>query len=62
MISENKKKLIFLLARYNSWKFIESIIALLDTEPEIEHILQFVTNNPEASKTDIHEEIIKMKY
>ena len=34
VISENKKKLISLLTRYDSRKFIESIIAILDSEEE----------------------------
>ena len=62
MISGNKKELIVLLTRYNSRSFIESIIALLDNEFEINQILQFVKNNPEATKTDIHEKIISIKY
>lgn len=62
IISENKRKLISILVRYDSRKFIERIIALLDTEEEAEHVLKFVENNITASKTDIHEFIIRMKY
>ena len=60
--SENQKKLIGLLMKYGSKKFIESIVALLDSEEEIIRIVQFVENNSDATKTDIHEEIIRMKY
>ena len=62
MVSENKKNLILLLTKYNSRKFIESTVALLDNEEEIEHILQFINKNSKVSKTDIHEEIINMKF
>lgn len=62
MISENRKKLISELVKYKSKKYIESVICLLDTEDEVEKILHFVIANPKASKTDIHEEIIKLKF
>ena len=61
MISENKKKLISLLTRYDSRKFIESIIAILDSEEEVSRLLRFVEDNPDATKTDVHEEVIKIK-
>ena len=62
MISENKKKLISILMRYNSKKFIESVIALLDTESEVEQLLYFVEKNKMATKTDVHEKIINLKF
>lgn len=62
IVSENQKKLIRLLMKYGSKKFIESIVALLDSEEEIIRIIRFVENNSDATKTDIHEEIIQMKY
>lgn len=62
MINTKRKQLIVLLTRYNSRKFIESIIALLDTEEEIDQVIQFIIDNPDVTKTDIHEKIIKMRF
>ena len=62
VISESKKELISILTRYNSKKFIESIIAILDDENQVEKVLRFVKENKDATKTDIHEFIVNLKF
>lgn len=58
-ISENKMKLIGELVRYNSRQFIESVIALLDTEEDVSCLLAYIQEHPALTKTDIYEFIIK---
>lgn len=58
---KNLEKLIVLLMKYNSKTFIESVVALLDTEEEIFHLIHFLEDNPYATETDIYEEIIRLK-